>query len=91
MKIIPITYQVSINDRVFFRRLRVPHAPRIGESIRMSGISFVVKDVEQDLDAYIEGFYSDQSYEFVRLELKAGQDEDLVMVTLLGDLWLERP
>jgi hypothetical protein len=89
MKIVPITYQIVINGRVLSRRLRVPHAPQIGESIRISGISFVVKDVEQDLDAYTEDFYSDYSYEFVKLELKARQDEDLVMAILLGDFWLE--
>lgn len=83
MKATPVTYLVTINGQTFLKAFRVVRVPRIGESVVIASFRFRVKDVEQDLDAHTDGFYSDRSCEAVHLEIELGQDETRVIAALI--------
>jgi len=67
MNLILVMYNLDIGYARFLKQISVQRVPSKGEHLKVENVSFVVVEVEQDMDAYIKRDYeSGSSCEYVR-------------------------
>ncbi len=67
MNLILVMYNLKIGSEKFLKQISVQRVPLKGQYLKVNNISFVIVEVEQDIDAYSEKEYeSGLSCESVR-------------------------
>jgi len=95
MNLIPVSYVLKVGKQDFVKQVFVNFIPSVGTYLKIFNFSFVVREIEQDLDSYHDRFcFNGMSCESVRAEINEScHDENdclIIVENLLQNGWTKR-